>query len=191
MVGGCWSESMKDELFELYPFVDLAFGPGSIPRLGEFIAAGGEVPRGHFSTFDDFAGHLPAKRARPHQAWLQISQGCNSTCSYCIVPSVRGREQSRRADDLVAEATAGGGRRSRADTAGPERQLVGPRPAAGERIGFGGLLRALDAIDGIERIRFTSPHPKDMRDDVIAAMAECARSASSCTCRCSRARPGS
>ena len=174
VVGGCWSESMKDELFERYPFVDLAFGPGSIPRLGEFITAGGDVPRGHFSTFDNFAGHLPAKRARPHQAWLQISQGCNSTCSYCIVPSVRGREQSRHADDLVAEAA-----RLSADGV-RELTLLGQNvnswgrdlPPA-ERIGFGGLLRALDAIDGIDRIRFTSPHPKDMREDVIAAMAEC------------------
>jgi tRNA-2-methylthio-N6-dimethylallyladenosine synthase len=174
VVGGCWSESMKDELFELYPFVDLAFGPGSIPRLGEFIAAGGEVPRGHFSTFDNFAGHLPAKRARTHQAWLQISQGCNSKCSYCIVPSVRGREQSRRAADLVEEATM------LAQDGVKELTLLGQNvnswsrdlPPDG-RMGFGGLLRALDAIDGIERIRFTSPHPKDMRDDVIAAMAEC------------------
>ena len=95
VVGGCWSESIKDELFELYPFVDLAYGPGNISRLGEFIQAGGDVPRGHFSTFDEFSGDLPMRRERPFQAWLQISQGCNSTCSYCIVPSVRGREQSR------------------------------------------------------------------------------------------------
>ena len=174
VVGGCWSESMKDELFDQFPFVDLAFGPGNIHRLGDFIQAGGEIPRGHFSTFDNFAGHLPAKRARPHQAWLQISQGCNSTCSYCIVPSVRGREQSRHADDLVAEAA-----RLSADGV-RELTLLGqnvnswgrdlPPP---ERIGFGGLLRALDAIGGIDRIRFTSPHPKDMREDVIAAMADC------------------
>ena len=97
VVGGCWSESVKDELFELYPFVDLAYGPGNISRLGEFIQAGGDVPRGHFSTFDEFSGDLPMRRERPFQAWLQISQGCNSTCSYCIVPSVRGREQSRPA----------------------------------------------------------------------------------------------
>ena len=175
VVGGCWSESMKDELFELYPFVDLAFGPGSIPRLGEFIAAGGEVPRGHFSTFDNFAGHLPAKRARAHQAWLQISQGCNSTCSYCIVPSVRGREQSRHADDLVAEAgtLAADGVRE-LTLLGQNVNSWGRDLPPTERIGFGGLLRALDAVDGIERIRFTSPHPKDMREDVIAAMAECA-----------------
>ncbi|MDX6547769.1 MAG: tRNA-2-methylthio-N6-dimethylallyladenosine synthase [Gaiellales bacterium] len=174
VVGGCWSESMKDELFELYPFVDLAFGPGSIPQLGEFIAAGGEVPRGHFSTFDNFAGHLPAKRSRTHQAWLQISQGCNSKCSYCIVPSVRGREQSRRAADLVEEATM------LARDGVKELTLLGQNVNSWsrdlppeERLGFGSLLRVLDAIDGIERIRFTSPHPKDMRDDVIAAMSEC------------------
>ncbi len=175
VVGGCWSESMKDELFELYPFVDLAFGPGSIPRLGEFIAAGGDVPRGHFSTFDNFAGHLPAKRARRHQAWLQISQGCNSSCSYCIVPSVRGREQSRRPVDLIAEATALAGDGVRELTLlGQNVNSWGRDLVAEERIGFGGLLRALDAVDGVERIRFTSPHPKDMRDDVIAAMVECA-----------------
>jgi tRNA-2-methylthio-N6-dimethylallyladenosine synthase len=175
VVGGCWSESMKDELFELYPFVDLAFGPGSIPRLGEFISAGGEVPRGHFSTFDNFAGHLPAKRARAHQAWLQISQGCNSTCSYCIVPSVRGREQSRHADDLVAEAgtLAADGVRE-LTLLGQNVNSWGRDLPPTERIGFGGLLRALDAVDGIARIRFTSPHPKDMREDVIRAHAELA-----------------
>jgi tRNA-2-methylthio-N6-dimethylallyladenosine synthase len=173
-VGGCWSESMRDEVFELYPFVDLAFGPGAIHVLGEYVQAGGEVDRGHFGTFDRFAGHLPSKREREYQAWLQISQGCNSTCSYCIVPAVRGREQSRRAADLVDEATA------LAADGVVELTLLGQNVNSWgrdlpveERIGFGGLLRALDAVDGIERIRFTSPHPKDMRDDVIAAMAEC------------------
>jgi tRNA-2-methylthio-N6-dimethylallyladenosine synthase len=174
-VGGCWSESMRDEVFELYPFVDLAFGPGAIHVLGEYVMAGGEIDRGHFGTFDRFAGHLPSKRERAYQAWLQISQGCNSTCSYCIVPSVRGREQSRRAADLVDEASA------LAADGVVELTLLGQNVNSwgrdlpvGERIGFGGLLRALDAVEGVERIRFTSPHPKDMRDDVIAAMAECA-----------------
>jgi tRNA-2-methylthio-N6-dimethylallyladenosine synthase len=174
VVGGCWSESMKQELFDLYPFVDLAFGPGAIHKLGDYITAGGELPEGHFSTFDHFAGHLPGQRERRHQAWLQISQGCNSKCSYCIVPSVRGREQSRPLDDLVGEA-----RRLAAEGV-RELTLLGQNvnswgrdlPAA-ERAGFGGLLRHLDEVDGIARIRFTSPHPKDMRDDVIAAMAEC------------------
>ena len=132
VVGGCWSESVKDELFELYPFVDLAYGPGNISRLGEFIQAGGDVPRGHFSTFDEFSGDLPMRRERPFQAWLQISQGCNSTCSYCIVPSVRGREQSRPGGRARGRGRALRGRgRARADAARPERQLVGPRPAGG------------------------------------------------------------
>jgi tRNA-2-methylthio-N6-dimethylallyladenosine synthase len=174
VVGGCWSESMKDELFERYPFVDLAFGPGAIHKLGDYIQAGGEVPAGHFSTFDHFAGHLPAKRERPHQAWLQISQGCNSKCSYCIVPSVRGREQSRTLDDLVAEADALAADGVRELTLlGQNVNSWGRDLPPNGRVGFGGLLRALDAVDGIERIRFTSPHPKDMRDDVISAMAEC------------------
>jgi tRNA-2-methylthio-N6-dimethylallyladenosine synthase len=174
VVGGCWSESMKDELFDRYPFVDLAFGPGNIHKLGDYIAAGGEVPRGHFSTFDDFAGELPAKRDRPYQGWLQISTGCNCKCAYCIVPSVRGRERSRHPDDLVRETTA-----LVADGV-CELTLLGQnvnsygrdlRPAVDAS--FAGLLRSLDALAGLQRIRYTSPHPKDMRDDVISAMAEC------------------
>jgi len=174
VVGGCWSESMKEELFERYPFVDLAFGPGAIHRLADHIAAGGHVQEGHFSTFDRFAGHLPAKRERRHQAWLQISQGCNSRCSYCIVPSVRGREQSRSLDDLVGEARGLAAEGVRELTLlGQNVNSWGRDLPAQDRSEFGGLLRALDAVDGIDRIRFTSPHPKDMRDDVIAAMAGC------------------
>jgi len=173
VVGGCWSESMKDELFEQFPFVDLAFGPGNIHRLGDFIQAGGEIPRGHFSTFDSFAGELPLKRDRDHQAWLQISTGCNCNCAYCIVPSVRGREHSRHPDDLVREAgvLAADGVR--------ELTLLGQnvnsygRDLPG-RPTFAGLLAAIDAVEGIDRIRYTSPHPKDMREDVIRAHAELA-----------------
>ena len=175
VVGGCWSESVKDELFELYPFVDLAYGPGNISRLGEFIQAGGDVPRGHFSTFDEFSGDLPMRRERPFQAWLQISQGCNSTCSYCIVPSVRGREQSRPAAQLVAEAERFAGEGVRELTLlGQNVNSWGRDLPVADRRGFGELLRMLDAVPGIERIRYTSPHPKDMRDDVIAAHRECA-----------------
>jgi tRNA-2-methylthio-N6-dimethylallyladenosine synthase len=175
VVGGCWSESVKDELFELYPFVDLAYGPGNISRLGEFIQAGGDVPRGHFSTFDEFSGDLPMRRERPFQAWLQISQGCNSTCSYCIVPSVRGREQSRPADVLVAEAERFAAEGVRELTLlGQNVNSWGRDLPVADRRGFGELLRLLDAVPGIERIRYTSPHPKDMRDDVVAAHRECA-----------------
>ncbi len=174
VVGGCWSESMKDTLFEEYPFVDFAFGPGNIHRLGEYITAGGAIPRGHFSTFDNFAGELPLKRDREHQAWLQISTGCNCNCAYCIVPAVRGRENSRLPADLLAEASA------LADDGVIELTLLGQNVNAYGRdlrpaidTSFAKLLRGLDAIDGIGRIRYTSPHPKDMRADVIAAMAEC------------------
>ena len=174
VVGGCWSESMKDELFDQFPFVDLAFGPGNIHRLGDFIQAGGEIPRGHFSTFDSFAGDLPLKRDREHQAWLQISTGCNCNCAYCIVPSVRGREHSRHPDDLVREASilAADGV-CELTLLGQNVNSYGRDLRPGVTASFAALLRALDAVPGIERIRFTSPHPKDFRRPVIEAMAEC------------------
>ncbi len=105
-VGGCYAEAQRERIFDLYPFVDVAFGPGSIPHLAEWVGAGGHgVDRGRFGTHDHFAGHLPQHRERHHQAWVQVSMGCNSRCSYCIVPAVRGREQSRRPGDIVAEVT--------------------------------------------------------------------------------------
>ncbi|HJU47427.1 MAG TPA: tRNA (N6-isopentenyl adenosine(37)-C2)-methylthiotransferase MiaB, partial [Gaiellaceae bacterium] len=175
-VGGCYAEAQRDRIFERYPQVDVAFGPGSIPHLGEWIAAGGfAVPRGRFGTHEHFAGHLPRHNARRFQAWVQVSMGCNSVCSYCIVPAVRGREQSRPPGDIVGEVSALAAEGVR------EVTLLGQnvnswgrdlRPAI--EADFGDLLRACDAIRGIERIRFTSPHPKDFREPVIAAMAECA-----------------
>ena len=105
-VGGCYAEAQRERIFETYPFVDVAFGPGSIPHLAEWLGAGGVgVERGRFGTHEHFAGHLPEHRERAFQAWVQVSMGCNSTCSYCIVPAVRGREQSRRPGDIVAEVT--------------------------------------------------------------------------------------
>ena len=104
-VGGCWAQSVKDEVFERFPFVDVAFGPGQIARLAEFLASDSITAQGYFE-FEDFAGHLPMKREREFQAWLQISQGCNCACSYCIVPSTRGREQSRDPAELVTEVEA-------------------------------------------------------------------------------------
>ena len=153
----------------------MAFGPGSIPHLGEWIGAGGTgVERGRFGTHEHFAGHLPQHRERPTQAWVQVSMGCNSTCSYCIVPSVRGREQSRRPGDIVAEATrlAQDGVRE-ITLLGQNVNSWGRDLAPDLRTEFGELLRACDAVDGIARIRFTSPHPKDFREPVIAAIAEC------------------
>ena len=105
-VGGCFAEAQQERIFDLYPQVDVAFGPGSIPHLGDWVGAGGEgVERGRFGTHEHFAGHLPQHRERAAHAWVQVSMGCNSTCSYCIVPAVRGREQSRRPGDIVAEVT--------------------------------------------------------------------------------------
>ena len=174
-VGGCYAEAQRDRLFELYPFVDVAFGPGSIPHLGEWLGAGGAgITRGSFAEWAHFAGDLPAKRERAFQAWVQISMGCNSKCSYCIVPAVRGREQSRRPGDVVAEVTrlAADGVRE-VTLLGQNVNSWGRDLAPEITPDFGELLRAVDAIDGIDRIRFTSPHPKDFREPVIRAMAEC------------------
>jgi tRNA-2-methylthio-N6-dimethylallyladenosine synthase len=175
-VGGCYAEAQRDRIFELYPAVDVAFGPGSISHLGDWLGAGGQgVPRGRFGTEKRaFAAELPPRRERAFQAWVQVSMGCNSVCSYCIVPAVRGREVSRRPGEIVAEVTrlAAGGVR--------EVTLLGQNVNSWGRdllpdvsTEFGELLRAVDDVAGIERIRFTSPHPKDFREPVIRAVAEC------------------
>jgi tRNA-2-methylthio-N6-dimethylallyladenosine synthase len=167
-VGGCWAQSVKDEVFARFPFVDVAFGPGQVHKLAEFLTSDSITAQGFFE-FEGFTGHLPDKRGREFQAWVQISVGCNMACSYCIVPSTRGAEVSRPFDELVAEVA-----RLAADGV-REVTLLGQnvnsygrdlRPA---RASFAQLLHAIDAIDGIERVRYTSPHPKDMRADVILA----------------------
>src|SRR4051794_37524306 len=104
-VGGCWAQSVKDEVFRQFPFVDVAFGPGQVHKLAEFLTSDSLTAQGFFE-FEGFTGHLPEKRARDFQAWLQISVGCNLVCSYCIVPSTRGREVSRPLDELVSEVAA-------------------------------------------------------------------------------------
>src|SRR6202451_3523087 len=101
-VGGCWAQSVKEEVFARFPFVDVAFGPGQVPKLAEFLTSDSLSAQGYFE-FEGFTGHLPAKRAREHHGWVQISVGCNSVCSYCIVPSTRGREVSRPYAELVDE----------------------------------------------------------------------------------------
>jgi tRNA-2-methylthio-N6-dimethylallyladenosine synthase len=196
-VGGCWAQSVKEEVFARFPFVDVAFGPGQVHKLAEFLTSDSLTAQGYFE-FEGFTGHLPARRARAFQGWLQISVGCNCACSYCIVPSTRGREVSRPPQELVEEVRAMAadgvrevtllgqnvnsyGRdlqlpRALGATAGAVPGAVSPvTPGAARRpqqTAFSELLRAIDAIDGIERIRYTSPHPKDMREDVIRAHAE-------------------
>ena len=173
-VGGCYAEAQRERIFERYPFVDVAFGPGSIPHLADWLGAGGDGPRGRFATWTHFAGDLPTRRERPFQAWVQVSMGCNSKCAYCIVPSVRGREQSRRPGDVVAEVSALAADGVREITLlGQNVNSYGRDLLPGIRTGFAELLRACDAVEGIDRIRFTSPHPKDFRPDVIEAMADC------------------
>ena len=173
-VGGCYAEAQRERLFALYPDVDVAFGPGTISHLGDWLGAGGEgLERGSFGTGEEraFAARLPVHRERRFQAWVQVSMGCNSVCSYCIVPAVRGRETSRRPGEILAEIE-----RLAVDGV-REVTLLGQNVNSyGRDVGssFAELLRAVDAVPGIERIRFTSPHPKDFRRDVIAAMAECA-----------------
>jgi tRNA-2-methylthio-N6-dimethylallyladenosine synthase len=175
-VGGCYAEAQRDRIFDLYPFVDVAFGPGSIAHLGEWIGAGGDAARSRFGIAEErvFAAELAAKRGRAFQAWVQVSMGCNSVCSYCIVPHVRGRELSRRPGDILAEVT------QLASSGVREITLLGQNVNSWGRdllpeikTEFGELLRAVDAVDGIDRVRFTSPHPKDFRDPVITAIAEC------------------
>jgi tRNA-2-methylthio-N6-dimethylallyladenosine synthase len=175
-VGGCYAEAQRERLFELYPYVDVAFGPGSIPHLGEWLGAGGfGVARGSFGLDErTFAGELPMHRERAFQAWVQISMGCNSKCSYCIVPAVRGREVSRRPGEVVAEVMRLAREGVREITLLGQNVNSWGRDLLPEiRTEFGELLRACDAVDGIERIRFTSPHPKDFRGPVIEAIAEC------------------
>jgi tRNA-2-methylthio-N6-dimethylallyladenosine synthase len=171
-VGGCWAQSVKEEIFARFPFVDVAFGPGQVHKLAEFLTSDSLNAQGYFE-FEGFTGHLPAKRTREFQAWVQISVGCNCLCSYCIVPSTRGREVSRRPSDLVEEV------QRLADDGVREVTLLGQNVNSygrdlprGQRITFAELLGRIDAIDGIDRIRYTSPHPKDMREDVIRAHAE-------------------
>ena len=171
-VGGCWAQSVKDEVFQRFPFVDVAFGPGQIHRLAEFLNSDSLTAQGYFE-FEDFSGHLPAHRERAFQAWMQISQGCNCRCAYCIVPSTRGREVSRNPTELMAEAEALAADGVREVTLLGQNVNSYGRDLPGDlRTGFSELLARIDAVEGIDRIRYTSPHPKDMREDVIRAHAE-------------------
>jgi tRNA-2-methylthio-N6-dimethylallyladenosine synthase len=194
-VGGCWAQSVKDEVFERFPFVDVAFGPGQINKLAEFLTAESITAQGYFE-FEGFPAHLPTKRDREFQAWVQIAVGCNLKCSYCIVPSTRGRESSRPFEQLIDEVqrlAADGvkevtllgqnvnayGRDLRTTDPLPEALLpyheAAKRPTGtgdkGRPRTFAELMMAVAAIDGIERVRYTSPHPKDIREDVVAVHA--------------------
>jgi tRNA-2-methylthio-N6-dimethylallyladenosine synthase len=124
-------------------------------------------------ALQNFPSDLPSRRESAYSAWVSISVGCDNTCSFCIVPSLRGTETDRRPGDVLAEIHA------LVDSGVIEVTLLGQNVNSygrsfGDRLAFGKLLRACGAIDGLERVRFTSPHPRDFTDDVIAAMAETA-----------------
>src|SRR3954468_9062478 len=170
-VGGCWSQSLKEKVFERFPFIDVAFGPGQIDGLAQFLRADDLQAQGYFE-FDGFPAHLPMKRARPFQAWVQISVGCNCVCSYCIVPSTRGREASRSPADLLGEVEPlPSDGVLEVTLLGQNVNSYGRDLPKEERIDFADLLALVDGVAGIERVRYTSPHPKDIREKVVAAHA--------------------
>src|SRR5438067_1393578 len=171
-IGGCWAQSVKEEIFARFPFVDVAFGPGQVHKLAEFLTSDSLSAQGYFE-FEGFTGRLPAKRERQFQSWVQISVGCNCVCAYCIVPSTRGREVSRPPGELVEEV-----RRLAVDGVrevtllGQNVNSYGRDLPRDDGSTFAELLAQINSVEGIERIRYTSPHPKDMREDVIRAHAE-------------------
>jgi tRNA-2-methylthio-N6-dimethylallyladenosine synthase len=170
-VGGCWAQSVKEDVFRQFPFVDVAFGPGQVHKLAEFLTSDSLTAQGFFE-FEGFTGHLPMRREREFQGWVQISAGCNMKCSYCIVPTTRGRQVDRPLAELVDEV------RAMVAAGVVEVTLLGQNVNAygravrdGERSSFAELLHELDKIDGLRRIRYTSPHPQDMKEDVVLAHA--------------------
>ncbi len=170
-VGGCWAQSVKEDVFRQFPYVDVAFGPGQVHKLAEFLTSDSLTAQGFFE-FEGFTGHLPSARERDFQGWVQISAGCNMKCSYCIVPSTRGRQVDRPLDELVAEVremVAGGV--VEVTLLGQNVNAYGRAVRGGERTSFAALLHALDDIQGLRRVRYTSPHPQDMTEDVVLAHA--------------------
>ncbi|HEY8454457.1 MAG TPA: tRNA (N6-isopentenyl adenosine(37)-C2)-methylthiotransferase MiaB [Actinopolymorphaceae bacterium] len=173
-VGGCLAQKDRGEILRRAPWVDVVFGThniGSLPVLLERARVLGEAQVEIAEYLETFPSTLPTRRESPYAAWVAISVGCNNTCTFCIVPALRGREKDRRPGDVLAEIKA------LVAEGVLEVTLLGQNVNAygvefGDRFAFGKLLRACGEIEGLERVRFTSPHPRDFTDDVIAAMAE-------------------
>jgi tRNA-2-methylthio-N6-dimethylallyladenosine synthase len=173
-VGGCLAQKDKATILEKAPWVDVVFGThnmGALPALLERARHNGEAQLEILESLEVFPSTLPTRRESTHSAWVSISVGCNNTCTFCIVPSLRGKEKDRRPGDILAEVQA------IVDDGAIEVTLLGQNVNSygvefGDREAFGKLLRAAGRIDGLERIRFTSPHPAAFTDDVIEAMAE-------------------
>jgi tRNA-2-methylthio-N6-dimethylallyladenosine synthase len=173
-VGGCLAQKDRAAITSRAPYVDVVFGThniGSLPVLLERSRVAGEAQVEIRESLEVFPSTLPARRESAYAAWVAISVGCNNTCTFCIVPALRGTQQDRRPGDVLAEIEA-------LVAAGViEVTLLGQNVNSygvqfGDRFAFGKLLRACGDIDGLERVRFTSPHPRDFTDDVISAMAQ-------------------
>jgi tRNA-2-methylthio-N6-dimethylallyladenosine synthase len=173
-VGGCLAQKDRAEIVRRAPWVDVVFGThnlGSLPALLERARHNESAQVEIKESLEVFPSSLPARRDSAHSAWVSISVGCNNTCTFCIVPSLRGREVDRRPGDVLAEVSA------LAAEGVLEVTLLGQNVNSygvefGDRAAFGKLLRACGEIEGLERLRFTSPHPRDFTSDVIAAMAQ-------------------
>ena len=173
-VGGCLAQKDKNVILEKAPWVDVVFGThnmGSLPSLLERARHNDEAQLEILDALEVFPSTLPTKRDSSYSGWVSISVGCNNTCTFCIVPALRGKEKDRRPGDVLAEIQA------LVDDGAVEVTLLGQNVNSygvefGDRQAFGKLLRAAGQIEGLERIRFTSPHPAAFTDDVIEAMAE-------------------
>ncbi len=173
-VGGCLAQMDKDAVLTKAPWVDVVFGThnmGSLPGMLERARHNGDAELEILESLEVFPSTLPTKRDSVYSGWVSISVGCNNTCTFCIVPSLRGKEKDRRPGDILNEI------RLLVDDGALEVTLLGQNVNSygvefGDRLAFGKLLRAAGEIPGLERIRFTSPHPAAFTDDVIDAMAE-------------------
>ena len=173
-VGGCLAQKDRDTIVKKAPWVDVVFGThniGSLPVLLERARHNEEAQVEIFESLQTFPSHLPTKRDSTYAAWVSISVGCNNTCTFCIVPSLRGKERDRRPGEILAEIEA------LVAEGVVEITLLGQNVNTygvefGDKGAFAKLLRACGSIEGLERVRFTSPHPAAFTDDVIEAMAE-------------------
>ncbi|MCB0930462.1 MAG: tRNA (N6-isopentenyl adenosine(37)-C2)-methylthiotransferase MiaB [Mycobacterium sp.] len=179
-VGGCLAQKDRDTVLKRAPWVDVVFGThniGSLPALLERARHNRTAQVEIAEALREFPSTLPATRESAYAAWVSISVGCNNTCTFCIVPSLRGKEVDRRPADILAEV------RSLVDQGVLEVTLLGQNVNAygvsfadsdipRDRGAFAALLRSCGDIDGLERVRFTSPHPAEFTDDVIEAMAQ-------------------
>ncbi|WP_040161904.1 tRNA (N6-isopentenyl adenosine(37)-C2)-methylthiotransferase MiaB [Mobilicoccus massiliensis] len=173
-VGGCMAQKDRDTIVRRAPWVDVVFGThniGSLPALLDRARHNKRAEVEILEALETFPSTLPTRRDSAYSGWVSISVGCNNTCTFCIVPSLRGKEQDRRPGDILAEVEA------LVAQGVVEVTLLGQNVNSygvefGDRQAFSKLLRACGDIDGLERVRFTSPHPAAFTDDVIDAMAE-------------------